>query len=47
MLLVGVTTKGTPLQVILVIAVISGVGFSVTIRVKDAPTQAPVIGLTE
>jgi hypothetical protein len=42
---VGVTTNGTPLQVTVLIAVTSGVGFSVTISVKDAPTQLPEVGV--
>ena len=46
MLLVGVTTKGTPLQVTVLIAVTSGVGFSVTTSVKAAPTQLPEVGAT-
>jgi hypothetical protein len=43
---VGVTTNATPLQVTVVIAVTSGVGFSVTVNVKFAPTQlAAVLGV--
>jgi hypothetical protein len=45
--LVGVTTNGTPLHVTVVIAVTSGVGFNVTVKVKLAPTQpAAVLGVT-
>jgi hypothetical protein len=44
--LVGVTLNNTPLQITVLIAVISGVGFSVTITVKDAPTQLPEVGCT-
>jgi hypothetical protein len=45
--LVGVTTNGTPLHVIVVIAVTSGVGFNVTVKVKFAPVQpAAVLGVT-
>jgi hypothetical protein len=45
--LVGVTTKGTPLHVTVVIAVTSGVGFNVTVKVKLAPVQPEaVLGVT-
>ena len=45
--LLGVTTYATPLQVTVVIAVTSGVGFNVTVKVKLAPTQpAAVLGVT-
>jgi hypothetical protein len=45
--LLGVTTNGTPLHVTVVIAVTSGVGFNVTVKVKLAPTQpAAVLGVT-
>jgi hypothetical protein len=43
---VGVTTNGTPLHVTVVMAVTSGVGFSVTITVNAAPTQLPDCGIT-
>jgi hypothetical protein len=43
---VGVTTNGNPLQVTVVIAVTSGVGFSVTITVNAAPVQLPDNGVT-
>jgi hypothetical protein len=43
----GVTTNGTPLHVTVLIAVTSGVGFSVTVNVKFDPTQpAAVLGVT-
>ena len=45
-LLVGVTTNGTPLQVTVLIDVTSGVGFKVTITVKAAPAQVPEVGIT-
>ena len=45
-LLVGVTLNCTPLHVTVVIAATSGVGFSVTITVNVAPTQAPDVGVT-
>jgi hypothetical protein len=45
-LLVGVTTNGTPLHVTVVIALTSGVGFSVTITVNCAPVQLPDNGVT-
>ena len=45
--LVGVTTNGTPLHVTVVIAVTSGVGFNVTVKVKLAPVQPEaVLGVT-
>jgi hypothetical protein len=44
--LVGVTTNATPLQVTVVIAVTSGVGFNVTITVNAAPVQLPDRGVT-
>jgi hypothetical protein len=45
-ILTGETTNGTPLQVTVLIAVISGVGFNVTITVKAAPEQFPEVGVT-
>jgi hypothetical protein len=43
---VGVTTNGTPLQVTVVIVVISAVGGNVTVNVKFVPTQlAAVLGV--
>jgi hypothetical protein len=45
--LVGVTTNATPLHVTVVIAVTSGVGFNVTVKVKLAPVQPEaVLGVT-
>jgi hypothetical protein len=44
--LFGVTTNGTPLQVTVVIAVTSGVGFNVIITVNAAPVQLPDNGVT-
>jgi hypothetical protein len=45
--LVGVTTNCTPLHVTVLIAVISGVGFNVTVTVKFVPTQPDaVLGVT-
>ena len=43
----GVTSNPTPLQVTLVIADTSGIGFSVTINENASPTQLPDIGVTE
>ena len=43
---VGVTLKITPLQVTVVIAVITAVGFKVTVTVKLDPVQTPVNGVT-
>ena len=46
-LLVGVTVNDTPLQVTVVIAVITAVGFKVTVTVKLAFTpQLSVVGVT-
>jgi hypothetical protein len=43
---VGVTTKGTPLHVTVVIVLISAVGGNVTVNVKSVPTQlAAVLGV--
>jgi hypothetical protein len=43
---VGVTTNGTPLQVTVVIVLISAVGGNVTVSVKSVPTQlAAVLGV--
>jgi hypothetical protein len=45
--LVGVTVKVTPLQVTVLIPLISAVGGTVTVTVKFVPTQAdPVLGVT-
>jgi hypothetical protein len=43
---VGVTENCTPLQVTLVIADTSGIGFSVTINVNHDPVQFPETGTT-
>ena len=46
-ILVGVTTNGTPLHVTVVMVVISAVGGKVTVSVKFAPIQpAAVLGVT-
>ena len=44
---VGLTVKATPLQLTELIAVITAVGFNVTVTVNTAPIQVPVIGVTE
>ena len=45
--LVGVITNGTPLQVTVVIVLISAVGGNVTVTVKKVPTQPDgVLGVT-
>ena len=44
--LVGVAVKRVPLQVTVLIAVISGVGFNVINTVKADPVQLPEIGIT-
>ncbi len=44
---VGVTLKITPLQVVLVIGVITGVGLTVTVTVNAAPApQLSIVGVT-
>ena len=45
--LVGVTLKITPLQVTVVIAVITAVGFKVTVTVNKVPVHKPVNGVTK
>ena len=46
-LFVGVTVKGTPLQVTVVIMLISGVGGRVTVTVNGAPSpQVAMLGVT-
>ena len=45
-LFTGDTTNGTPLHTTLLIALTSGVGFSVTITVNAAPVQLPDNGVT-
>jgi hypothetical protein len=44
--LVGVNVNDTPLQLTVVIAVITAVGLIVTVTVKTEPKQVPVIGVT-
>ena len=44
--LTGVTVKPVPPQVVAVIALISGFGFTVTVTVKVAPVQLPNNGVT-
>ena len=46
-ILVGVTVNVTPLQVIVLIAVIAGVGLIVTVTLNTKPVQLPVIGVTK
>ena len=43
---VGVTVKLTPPQVVAVIALISALGFTVTVTVNTDPTQEPELGVT-
>ena len=43
----GVILKNTPLQVTVVIVVITGLEFKITSRLKAAPTQLPETTLTE
>ena len=45
-MLTGVELKATPLQTVLVIAVIEGFGFTVTVNVKGVPAHVPVVGVT-
>jgi len=42
----GVELKATPLQTVLVIAVIEGFGFTVTVNVKGVPAHVPTVGVT-
>ncbi len=42
----GAEVKPTALQAVLVIAVIAGVGFTVTVSVKGVPLQTPEVGVT-
>ena len=44
--LTGVELKAIPLQTVLVIAVIAGDGFTVTVTVNDVPAQLPKVGVT-
>ena len=39
----GVTVKALPPQAVAVIALIIGLGFTVTVTVNDAPTQLPEV----
>ena len=43
---VGVTVKLVPLQITLVIAVTTAVGFTVTVTVNVVPLQLPETGVT-
>ena len=43
---VGVTVNNTPLQLTVLIAVITAVAFNVTVTENTAPVQLPVIGVT-
>ena len=45
-LLTGVTVKAEPEQTNEVIAVIDGVGFTVTVTVNALPVQVPEVGVT-
>ena len=42
----GVIVKVPPLQIVAVCAVINGVGLTVTVTVKVAPVQLPVLAVT-
>ena len=42
----GVELKATPLQTVLVIAVIAGDGFTVTVKVNGVPAHVPTVGVT-
>jgi hypothetical protein len=44
--LAGVDVKATPLHTVLVIAVIEGLGFTVTVTVNVVPEQDPEVGVT-
>ena len=44
--LTGVDVKTTPLHTVLVIAVIAGFGFTVTVTVNVVPEQDPEVGVT-
>ena len=44
--LTGVTINPTPLQTVVVMAVINGCGLTVTVTVKVAPVQLPESGVT-
>ena len=42
----GITVKLVPLQVVAVIAVITAIGFTVTVTVNGVPVQLPEVGVT-
>ena len=44
--LVGLTVKAAPEQIVAVLAAISGVGLTVTVRSKAAPVQVPLLGVS-
>jgi len=44
--LTGVELKATPLQTVLVIALMAGDGFTVTVNVNGVPAQLPEVGVT-
>ena len=44
---VGVAVKATPLQVVAVIALMTALGFTVTVTANTAPVQLPVTGVTK
>ena len=44
--LVGVTVNDTPLQLTVVIGVITAVGFRLTVKLNEPPIQLPVTGVT-
>ena len=44
--LVGVTVNDTPLQLTVVIGVITAVGFRLTVKLNELPIQLPVTGVT-
>ena len=43
---VGVTVNDTPLQLTVVIGVITAVGFRLTVKLNEPPIQLPVTGVT-
>jgi len=42
----GVTVKVPPLQIVAIIFVMAGLGFTVTVTVNVAPMQLPEVGVT-
>ena len=44
--LTGIELKPTPLHTVLVIGLIDGLGFTVTVTVNVVPVQDPVVGIT-